>query len=156
MTHPHYSRHLNENTTSQNQQNHESLTSAQSDKLNSAPQGKPKLVDLVNLIRIKSKCTKECIYISSYLRFFSFLFFLFLFFFFFFLVGGPRRGFGKITVSHLSMTTRAEATGEAFCKRDCFCKDLSELSCSAIVSMSPFQKRRSIAKSSLLLLILLD
>ena len=40
MTHPHYSRHLNENTTSQIQQNQESLTSAQSDKLNSAPQGK--------------------------------------------------------------------------------------------------------------------
>ena len=43
MTHPHYSRHLNENTTSQNQQNQESLTSAQSDKLNSAPQEKLKL-----------------------------------------------------------------------------------------------------------------
>ena len=43
MTHPYYSRQLNENTTSQNQQNQESLTSAQSVKLNSAPQGKLKL-----------------------------------------------------------------------------------------------------------------
>ena len=43
MTHPHYSRHLNENTTSQNQQNQESLTSAQSDKLNTAPAGEIKI-----------------------------------------------------------------------------------------------------------------
>ena len=43
MTHPHYSRHLNENTTLQNQQNQECLTSAKPDKLNSAPQGKLKL-----------------------------------------------------------------------------------------------------------------
>ena len=43
MTHPHYSRHLNENTTSQNHQNQECLTSAHSGKLNSAPQGKLKL-----------------------------------------------------------------------------------------------------------------
>ena len=43
MTHAHYSRHLNENTTSQNQQNQECLTSVQSDKLNSALQRKLKL-----------------------------------------------------------------------------------------------------------------
>ena len=87
-------------------------------------------------MRIKQNCLRECIFISSSLRFVSFYLFFFLFF-------GGREGLNKSLRPTCKLLQEQKQPAEVFCKRksDYLSKELSEMSCRAIFStfsISPF------------------